>query len=103
MKDLMPALYAYIARKNDLTEYYSLLSFVIPGSLGTRAEFRKKFELPILRGRDADATEKDREASERCLKELGQLVNKFIIRRTNQLLTKYRTSLTSHVDELLFH
>ena len=39
--------------QNDLTEYYSLLHFANPNYLGTRMEFRKKFELPILRGRDA--------------------------------------------------
>jgi len=36
--------------QNDLTEYYSLLDFANPGYLGTKADFRKKYELPILRG-----------------------------------------------------
>jgi SNF2 family DNA or RNA helicase len=75
-----------------LTEYFSLLSFIIPGVLGTNADFRKKYELPILRGRDADATEIQRIKGEECLAELGALVNKFIIRRTAELLTKYCTS-----------
>ncbi|KAJ3215405.1 DNA-dependent ATPase protein rad54 [Dinochytrium kinnereticum] len=56
--------------QNDLTEYYSLLSFVIPGVLGTEAEFRKNFENPILRGRDADALPKDRAVSEEKLQEM---------------------------------
>ncbi|KAJ3315176.1 DNA-dependent ATPase protein rad54 [Boothiomyces sp. JEL0838] len=75
--------------QNDLTEYFSLLSFAIPNVLGTGAEFRKKYEIPILRGRDADATEKDRLRSEECLQELLSTANKFIIRRTAELLTKY--------------
>src|SRR5690606_199645 len=42
--------------QNDLSEYFSLISFANPNLLGSRLEFRKKFEIPILRGRDADAS-----------------------------------------------
>jgi hypothetical protein len=75
--------------QNDLSEYFSLLNFANPEYLGTRADFRKNFELKILRGRDADASEKERMESDAKLKELGGLVSKFIIRRTNDLLSKY--------------
>lgn len=76
--------------QNDLSEYFSLLNFANPEYLGTRLDFRKNFELKILRGRDADATEKERKESDEKLKELGGQVSKFIIRRTNDLLSKYR-------------
>ena len=75
--------------QNDLTEYFSLLSFAIPNVLGSVLEFRKKFEIPILRGRDADASDKERKESEEKLAELLAIANKFIIRRTAELLTKY--------------
>ena len=75
--------------QNDLTEYYSLLNFANPGLLGTRLDFRRNFENAILRGRDADATDLQKQACETKLKELIALVNKFVIRRTNDLLTKY--------------
>lgn len=39
--------------QNDLLEYFSLVHFVNEGILGTAAAFRKHFENPILRGRDA--------------------------------------------------
>jgi DNA repair and recombination RAD54-like protein len=77
--------------QNDLSEYFSLLNFANPEYLGTRLDFRKNFELKILRGRDSDATEKERQESDAKLKELGGQVSKFIIRRTNDLLSKYRT------------
>jgi DNA repair and recombination RAD54-like protein len=80
--------------QNDLSEYFSLLNFANPSYLGTRADFRKNFELKILRGRDADASEKERVESDAKLKELGDLVSKFIIRRTNDLLSKYREFLS---------
>jgi len=75
--------------QNDLSEYFSLLNFANPGFLGTRNEFRKNFENDILRGRDADATDKEREKGDEKLTELSTLVSKFIIRRTNDILSKY--------------
>ncbi|CAD5206385.1 unnamed protein product [Bursaphelenchus okinawaensis] len=75
--------------QNDLLEYYSLVNFVNPGMLGTAQEFKKKFENPILRGRDASATEDHQKVGEEKLQEMVALVNKCIIRRTSALLTKY--------------
>ncbi len=83
--------------QNDLSEYFSLISFANPGLLGTRLEFRKRFELPILRGRDAAGSEKDRERGDQCLRDLLGLVNKFIIRRTNDILSKYLPVKYEHV------
>lgn len=75
--------------QNDLSEYFSLLNFANPGYLGTRNEFRKNFEMAILRGRDADATDSEVEKGTKKLAELSQMVSKFIIRRTNDILSKY--------------
>jgi DNA repair and recombination RAD54-like protein len=75
--------------QNDLTEYYSLVHFVNPGMLGTTAEFKKQYENAILRGQNADATDADRKKANERLKELLEIVNKCIIRRTSNLLTKY--------------
>ncbi|KAH8107002.1 DNA repair protein SNF2 family [Cristinia sonorae] len=75
--------------QNDLSEYFSLLNFANPNFLGTKNDFRKNFENVIIRGRDADATDAVKAESEKKLKELGGLVTKFIIRRTNDLLSKY--------------
>ncbi|KAI9328313.1 putative DNA recombination and repair protein Rad54B [Zopfochytrium polystomum] len=83
--------------QNDLSEYYSLLSFAAPGVLGTEAEFRKNFENPILRGRDSDASDADRQRSEEKATELQKLANKFIIRRTAELLTKFLPIKYEHV------
>ncbi|KAI1000134.1 DNA repair protein [Podosphaera aphanis] len=83
--------------QNDLTEYFSLISFANPGLLGTRAEFRKKYEIPILKGRDAAGSDKDRERGDAAVKELLEVVNKFIIRRTNDILSKYLPVKYEHV------
>jgi DNA repair and recombination RAD54-like protein len=63
--------------------------------LGTKQQFHKEFEMPILKGRDGDATDKQKERGDQAQKDLLVKVNKFIIRRTNDLLSKYRTSTIS--------
>ncbi|KAI6045738.1 DNA repair protein, SNF2 family [Pisolithus marmoratus] len=83
--------------QNDLSEYFSLLNFANPNFLGSREEFRKNFENAIIRGRDADATSEVQAQCEKKLKELGNLVAKFIIRRTNDLLSKYLPVKYEHV------
>lgn len=75
--------------QNDLLEYFSLVHFVNAGILGTSQEFKKRFELPILKGRDADASDKERLSGEEKLKELISIVNRCLIRRTSDILSKY--------------
>uniref|UniRef100_A0A3Q2G2T6 RAD54 like n=1 Tax=Cyprinodon variegatus TaxID=28743 RepID=A0A3Q2G2T6_CYPVA len=64
--------------QNDLLEYFSLVHFVNAGILGTAQEFKKRFELPILKGRDADASNRDRQEGEEKLKELIGIVNRLV-------------------------
>ena len=83
--------------QNDLSEYFALLNFSNPGLLGTRNEFRRNFEIPILRSRDADATDNDVKSGEQKLQLLSNIVSKFIIRRTNDILSKYLPCKYEHV------
>lgn len=75
--------------QNDLLEYFSLIHFVNTGILGTAAEFKRRFETPILRGRDAEAAADQHKRGQERLTELASIVNRCIIRRTSALLTKY--------------
>ncbi|CCD27442.1 DNA-dependent ATPase RAD54 NDAI_0K02510 [Naumovozyma dairenensis CBS 421] len=83
--------------QNDLSEYFALLNFSNPGLLGTRSEFRKNFEIPILRSRDADSTDDEIKKGEEQLQKLSDIVSKFIIRRTNDILSKYLPCKYEHV------
>ncbi|BGP16166.1 hypothetical protein JCM10213_006101 [Rhodosporidiobolus nylandii] len=83
--------------QNDLDEYFSLLDFCNPGYLGTKVQFHKTYELPIIKGRDGLATDKEKEKGDAAMKELLGKVNKFIIRRTNDLLSKYLPVKYEHV------
>ncbi|KAF8636674.1 hypothetical protein AX17_003480 [Amanita inopinata Kibby_2008] len=83
--------------QNDLSEYFSLLDFANPNFLGSKNDFRKNYENTIIRGRDSTASDAIKAESEKKLKELGGLVTKFIIRRTNDLLSKYLPVKYEHV------
>ncbi|KAJ3555036.1 hypothetical protein NP233_g12298 [Leucocoprinus birnbaumii] len=63
----------------------------------TGTPIQKNFENIIIRGRDSDASDTHKADSEKKLKELGSLVMKFIIRRTNDLLSKYLPVKYEHV------
>ncbi|XP_028967330.1 transcriptional regulator ATRX homolog [Galendromus occidentalis] len=41
--------------QNNMIEYYCMMNFVRPDSLGTRAEFNERFVKPITLGQEADA------------------------------------------------
>eukprot|EP00042_Codosiga_hollandica_P055647 m.784613 g.784613 ORF g.784613 m.784613 type:complete len:463 (+) comp59157_c0_seq4:552-1940(+) len=75
--------------QNDLLEYFSLIQFCNPSMLGTVAEFRKKFENPILAARDSCASDVQLKLGQERLEELATIVNRCIIRRTNSILSKY--------------
>ncbi|XP_073974133.1 DNA repair and recombination protein RAD54-like okr isoform X2 [Rhodnius prolixus] len=75
--------------QNDLLEYFSLVHFVNEGLLGTAQEFRKQFEIAILKGQDAYATDKEKEIAKERLEQLIGIVNRCLIRRTSALLSQY--------------
>ena len=53
----------------NLFSYPCLFLFLC--SLGTVSEFRRKYENPILRGRDADASDSDQKKGEEKLSEVN--------------------------------
>ena len=75
--------------QNDLGEFYAMVNFINPGVLGDQAYFRRHFERPCLAGREPDATDSQRERGDARSDELSAIVNDFIIRRTNELLSAH--------------
>ncbi|KAK4322767.1 hypothetical protein Pmani_006559 [Petrolisthes manimaculis] len=79
--------------QNDLLEYFSLVHFVNAGILGEAGEFRRKYERPIVRGRDADATDNEHRIGKEKLEELIAVVSRW----TNDILSKYLPVKREHV------
>ncbi|GAB4814175.1 hypothetical protein N2152v2_001221 [Parachlorella kessleri] len=75
--------------QNHLDEFYAMVSFCNPGVLGTPSQFRKHFELPILAGREPGASEEQVCLGAERSAELSAIVNDFILRRTNSLLSAH--------------
>ena len=64
---------------------FSSPTLVNPGVLGTQEEFRKNYLFPILRGREPDATERQKNKMTEVQNEMSTTVNEFILRRVNTL------------------
>ena len=75
--------------RNDLGEFFAMVNFTNKGVLGDASTFSRKFEGPILRGREPGSSDKEKKLGEEKALELSQLVNMFILRRTNTLLSKH--------------
>ena len=71
-------------------QFFAMVNFCNPGVLGTPSEFRKRFENPILASREPDATPELLKKGEERSQELSSIVNAFILRRTNTLLSKFQ-------------
>lgn len=63
--------------------------FFFLGMLGTSHDFKRAYEHIILRGQNTDSTDAEKEKAVLKTNELIAVVNQCIIRRTNQILTKY--------------
>lgn len=67
-----------------------MVNFCNPGVLGTPAAFRKHYEHPILASREPGASEETLKRGEERSEELSGIVNAFILRRTNKLLSEFQ-------------
>lgn len=71
--------------QNDLEEFYAMADFTNPNILGSPEDFRRYMMMPILRGREPDATEKQRQTMVDRQSDMSTIVNEFILRRVNTL------------------
>jgi hypothetical protein len=71
--------------QNELTEFYNMVNFCNPGVLGSNAEFRRRFERPILQSRERGASKHEVAHAGKLQKELSTIVNEFILKRGNIL------------------
>ena len=82
---------------NDLGELFVMADFVNPGVLGSFKAFTKNFEVPIIRSRQPEALEEDREKGSERANELTDSTRSFVLRRTADLLAEYLPPSTEYV------
>lgn len=83
--------------QNDLSELYHIVDLVNPGLLGKYSDFKRKRELPIIRGSQQDATDEEREVGRQCRAQLDADTSQFMLRRTADILSKYLPPKTEYV------
>lgn len=71
-------------------QFFAMVNFCNPGVLGSPAVFRKYYESPILASREPGASPEVLKKGEERSEELSGIVNDFILRRTNKLLSEFQ-------------
>lgn len=70
--------------QNNVLELWSLFDYLMPGFLGTEAQFNRQYGKPIAKSADAKATSKDQEAGTLALERLHRQVLPFLLRRMKE-------------------
>eukprot|EP00803_Ostreobium_quekettii_P005869 evm.model.scf_17.11 EVM.evm.TU.scf_17.11 scf_17:135000-142945(-) len=84
--------------QNNLLEFHALVDIANPGVLGDASQFHKHYEEPILRGRDAGASDGDIKRGEAASARLLEVCSKFLLRRNSSILQSY---LPPKVEQVL--
>ncbi|XP_077986095.1 DNA repair and recombination protein RAD54B-like [Glandiceps talaboti] len=85
--------------QNDLQEFFSIVEFCNPGILGSRSAFKRVYEDPIVRSRQPEADEEEKELGEARANELSRLTTSFTLRRTQEVNSSY---LPPKVESVVF-
>ncbi|XP_057419556.1 protein CHROMATIN REMODELING 24 isoform X2 [Lotus japonicus] len=67
--------------QNNLKELWALFNFCCPELLGDNKWFKEKFESPILRGNDKNATDREKRVGSHVAKELRDRIQPYFLRR----------------------
>lgn len=88
--------------QNDLEELYAVVSFAVPGYLGSLGNFRSTYQAPILQGQDSGATAHVLQTAAAAAAQLRDRLARIMIRRTQaEVLTGLlppRTVVTVYID-----
>jgi TATA-binding protein-associated factor len=74
--------------QNDVLEIWSLFDFLMPGFLGQKKEFNKKYRSGVNAAKKVGSTKKDRDASILVADQLHKQISPFILRRTKDMVLK---------------
>ena len=83
--------------QNNLTELYALCDFVNPTCLGNFTTFNHAFIQPIEQSHQRYATPHEIYSGEQKSVELTRLINKYVLRRNQSILTQYLNNKTEYI------
>lgn len=75
--------------QNDLQEFYTLVNFVNPIILGSSTEYKRYYEGPIIASQCPFASDDAQSLGKERAKELRDATSPFILRRTQEIISKY--------------
>jgi DNA repair and recombination protein RAD54B len=75
--------------QNDLKEFYALVCVVNPNVFGTSSVFAKNYEEPIVKSKQPEASWEELEEGRMKAEQLSRLTAKFILRRTQDVISKF--------------
>eukprot|EP00986_Skeletonema_menzelii_P019761 scaffold29106_cov148-Skeletonema_menzelii.AAC.2 len=74
--------------QNNLSEFYTLASFAVPGILGDLNTFRRLYERPMSRANQKNATSGQKEKGRQQSQLLDSITSTFVLRRTQKDVLK---------------
>eukprot|EP01025_Chloroclados_australasicus_P049131 TRINITY_DN5588_c0_g3_i2.p1 TRINITY_DN5588_c0_g3~~TRINITY_DN5588_c0_g3_i2.p1 ORF type:complete len:771 (+),score=69.67 TRINITY_DN5588_c0_g3_i2:134-2446(+) len=83
--------------QNNMREFFCLMDFVNPGSLGSPTQFKRLYEDTINASREPDASEEQKMLGEERSKGLQMLINKYLLRRTAEINKEFLPPLSQYV------
>lgn len=86
--------------QNNLSEFYNVANFVLPGVLGSLSSFRKEYEKPISAANKKNATIFEKKKGQSVIKALNDVTSIFMIRRLQKDILK--SLLPPRFETLLF-
>ena len=88
--------------QNDLREFFALVGVVNPNIFGSLSSFVRRYEEPIVRSKQPEASDDEREEGELRLEELNAISSRFILRRTQDIISKYLPPKVIRKENYLF-
>ncbi|KAK2384897.1 Protein CHROMATIN REMODELING 24 [Trifolium repens] len=81
--------------QNNLKELWALFNFCCPELLGDKKWFKDKYETPILRGNDKNASDRDKRVGSAIAKELRDHIQPYFLRRLKSEVFNQDTEKTT--------
>jgi DNA repair and recombination RAD54-like protein len=86
--------------QNNLSEFYSVANFAVPGILGDLSEFRRLYERPLSEANSKNATREQKVRGRLQSKALEEITSTFVLRRLQKDVLK--SILPPRMELLLF-